>query len=517
VDTEFKSPNVWDGWEWNPRYFSDPAGFFRWAKQQGLQTMVNIHPSISVDDPRLSEAERVAGGPLPKGDCILVEDCRVFDWSDPAELAAYFALQKQFTDQGADILWPDWCCDGSYISAAGVTPDTWINSRYAAEADARGRRGFSLQRMGSDMKEYAASPTFPTGPWAEHRYTMHFTADTQPTWDMLSFEAAFTAKEGAVGEPYVTHDIGAHMDIPDLPSPGHLPDDMYARWVQFGAFQPVLRLHSDHGDRLPWEYGSDAEQSAEKFLRLREALVPYSYTLARQAHDTGVPMVRSLYLDYPEYDEAYTFDRQYLYGGDVLVAPIAQPNNAEGVASTTVWFPPGTWTDYFTGRTYSGPSVRTVSAGWDTMPVFLRQGGILTTNTDAVDNDVQHPLTAVTVDVAAGGNGSFDLYEDAGEGHDYQRGQLARTQIRYTEPGGGHQSGTLTIGSQQGSFRGQVRNRAWTLRLYAVAAPGTVRLNGQSLPRDDAGAGWSYDESAQTLTVRTATRPTTGDTVITYG
>jgi hypothetical protein len=149
--------------------------------------------------------------------------------------------------------------------------------------------------------------------------------------------------------------------------------------------------------------------------------------------------------------------------------------------------------------------------------VFLRQGGILTTNTDAVDNDVQHPLTAVTVDVAAGGNGSFDLYEDAGEGHDYQRGQLARTLIRYTESGDGHQSGALTISPQQGSFRGQVRDRAWTLRLYDVAVPGTVRLSGQSLARNDAGPGWSYDESTHILTVRTPTRPTTGETVITYG
>ena len=93
--------------------------------------------------------------------------------------------------------------------------------------------------------------------------------------------------------PYVSHDIGSFAG-------NHLPEDLYMRWVQFGAFQPVRRLHSDHGDRLPWQYADAVRGAAANFLRLREAMVPYLYATARQAYDTGLPMARALYLEWPE-------------------------------------------------------------------------------------------------------------------------------------------------------------------------------------------------------------------------
>jgi alpha-glucosidase (family GH31 glycosyl hydrolase) len=127
-----------------------------------------------------------------------------------------------------------------------------------------------------------------------------------------------SSAEAGIGQPYVSHDIGSFKGK-------HLPDDLYARWVQFGAFQPILRLHSDHGDRLPWDYGA-GQQPAADFLRLREALLPYTYTLARQATQTGLPITRPLYLDYPEQDAAYTHPTEYLYGPDVLVAPVTSPS-----------------------------------------------------------------------------------------------------------------------------------------------------------------------------------------------
>jgi alpha-glucosidase (family GH31 glycosyl hydrolase) len=162
--------------------------------------------------------------------------------------------------------------------------------------------------------------------------------------------------------------------------------------VQFGTFQPIDRLHGNHSDRLPWQYGPAAKTSAEAFLNLRENLVPYTYTLAEQASRTGIPVVRPLYLQYPEQQNAYAEDgSEYLYGPDVLVAPVTTPGMT---ATTPVWFPPGSsWTDYFTGQTYAGGTTQDVTADLDAMPVFLRSGGIMTTRTDDVTNDVQNPLT----------------------------------------------------------------------------------------------------------------------------
>ena len=204
------------------------------------------------------------------------------------------------------------------------------------------------------------------GAWAEHRSTIHFTGDTFATWEMLDFQTRFTAAEGAgIGLPYVSHDIGGfHGDV--------LPDDMYVRWIQSGFVQPILRLHSDHAPRLPWEYGGRAGRIAALFLRLRESLVPYLYTLAREAYDTGLPLARAMYLGWPRSGDAYRFDRQYMLGDQLLVAPVAQPGDP---ARKRVWFPPGRLGRPVHRRGPLGPArARRSTVPLERMPIFARAG-----------------------------------------------------------------------------------------------------------------------------------------------
>ena len=237
--------------------------------------------------------------------------CGVFDWTKPRQIDAYFALHEPFERQGVDFFWFDWCCDDSSAVAPGLTADTWINSLYAREQRARGSRWPAFARVGASYSASAPDDgdglNGGTGIFAEHRSTIQFTGDTCATWQMLAFEAQFTASEAAVGLPYVSHDIGSFNGQPEAGQCSsqtgllneHLPDDLYARWVAFGTFQPLDRLHSNHGDRLPWEYGAAADAAAAGFLRLREALDPYLYTLARRSYDTGLPIAGPLYLQWP--------------------------------------------------------------------------------------------------------------------------------------------------------------------------------------------------------------------------
>ena len=134
--------------------------------------------------------------------------CGVFDWTNPRQAAAYFALHKPFEHEGVDLFWLDWCCDASSAVAPGLTADTWINSLYAREQRARGSRWPAFARVGAS---YSAGDGFDgdtqnggTGIFAEHRNTIQFTGDTCATWPMLGFEAQFTAEEGNVGLPYVS-------------------------------------------------------------------------------------------------------------------------------------------------------------------------------------------------------------------------------------------------------------------------------------------------------------------------
>jgi hypothetical protein len=502
TDTDWKSPQNWDGWNWNPSLFPDPQSYLDWAKQQGLNVTLNVHAGIDGSDPKFPAAQQTAQGNLQRAAQCFSPQCYRFDWSDPAQAKAWFDLHQPFEQQGVRQWWLDWCCTDSVVDLPGLTPDSWINELYARDTDKRGLRGFVLARLGSSFEDYRGAPA--PGPWGEHRSTVHFTGDTDPTWQTLAFEAQLTSAEASIGEPYVSHDIGSFKGK-------HLSDDLYARWVQFAAFQPILRLHSDHGDRLPWEYGA-GQAPATKFLRLREALVPYTYTLAAQANQTGLPITRPLYLDYPDQDAAYDNPTEYLYGPDVLVAPVTTPG---AIAQQKVWFPPGRWTDYFTNATFTGPSTATLPVPLGRMPVFVRAGGIVPEQ-PAMSHVGAAPVDPLTLNVYAGGSGRFALYEDAGEGFGYQHGQSARTPITYDEGTGANS--TLTVAAPSGSYPGQPAGRGYDVHLVDVSAPHQVLIDQHPIGRVSAGSsspGWWYDAATMTLHVTTPRVPSSQSVTIT--
>ncbi|WP_329139099.1 carbohydrate-binding protein [Streptomyces sp. NBC_01476] len=524
TDTDFKAVNDWSGWEMDPAKFPDPKGFFDWSAAQGLHNTLNVHPSILASDPQFAQAQATAKGKLTKGGCAagagVQDNCYTFDFGDPDQLKAYMDLHRTMDQQGNDFWWLDWCCDASLSSMPGVTPDAWINQQYATATGKALGRGFVLSRAYGSLQAggYSGQQGLPTGPWADKRTTVHFTGDTSSTWGTLKLEVGYTPGESAAtGMAAITHDIGGHNDTTGLKgsetytsggqtrSTYKLPDDLYARWVQFGAFQPIDRLHSNHSDRLPWQYGTAARQSADTFLNLREDLVPYTYTLAEEANRTGVPIVRPTYLEYPDQEQAYaTAGSEYFYGSDVLVAPVTTPGTS---ATTSVWFPPGRWTDYFTGKTYAGGTTQDITTGLDAMPVFIKAGGIMPTRTHDVPAADQSPLTDVTLSIAAGASGSTSLYED--DGTTSGPGRSATTQIRYKESGGRH---TVSISPAEGSFRGQVKNRRWTLSIMGASAPTHVTATGVHVSKKD----YRWDAGTGVLTVSLPQHTVHGPITVTY-
>ena len=258
--------------------------------------------------------------------------------------------------------------------------------------------------------------------------------------------------------------------------------------MQLGTFEPILRLHSNNEDRLPWQYPQPVQGITESFLRLREALLPYTYTLAAEANQTGLPMARPLYLDYPDQPSAYQNPTEYLYGPDMLVAPVTTPGD---VASTTVWFPPGTWVDFFTGATFTGavhghpggaarPDAGLRPPRWDRAraAVHRRTG----------------PPRSLTALVYPGSSGSFDLYGDAGTGLGYTKGQRTETLITTSSsaPASGPPSVRVTIGAARGSYPGEPTSVSTTIEMVDVTRPDQVTLDGRNLSaRSTSGRHWS--------------------------
>jgi uncharacterized repeat protein (TIGR01451 family) len=502
VDTDWKAPNTWNGWEWNPALFPDPTAFLQWAQSQGIHVTLNIHSGISQGDPELPEAEAIAGNDLATySGCYSGVTCYAWDWSNVSQAESNFTLQQPFEQQGVSFWWLDWCCDNSTVSMPGLTPDNWVDHLYAQEMVNRGERGFVLARIGSSYQN--PDIVYPAGPWSAHTSAIHFTGDTWGTWNTLAFQAELAPDEASIGEPYVSDDIGSFLG----PPPGAPQDDsdLYTRWVQLGTFQPVLRLHSNAGNRLPWDYPQPADQIAANFLRLREALVPYTYSLAADATQTGLPITSPLYLYYPDQADAYTNPDEYLYGPDMLVAPVTSPGD---VVSQQVWFPPGEWVDWFTGATFQGPGTQTVQVPLDRMPVFVKAGGIVPEQ-PAMEHVGAVPVDPLTLRVFPG-EGEFTLYEDAGSGLGYEQGQSAQTPISaVTSNLGLVPESSVVIGPTVGSYPGQLTSRAYQVQMVDLSQPSRVLLDGRALPQvaPSGTDGWWYDAPNQTVDVAVPETP----------
>jgi hypothetical protein len=510
LDTDWKAPNNWDGWEWNVSLFPHPGTFLQWAHSKGIDVTLNIHSSIAVDDPKVATAQRIAGTTLPKSSCQ-AGICKIWDWGSISQAESNFALQQSFQKQGVSFWWLDWCCDASIVSTPGLTPDAWIGHLYAQEMVNQGQRGFVLARIGSSNGN--PQRVYPAGPWADHTSAIAFTGDAWGTWNTLAQEVALTPDEATIGEPYVSDDIGSFLGPP--PQGTQDPADLYDRWVQFGTFQPILRLHSNDEKRLPWQYPQPVRSITDSFLRLREALIPYTYTLASQAHDTGLPIAQPLYLEYPEQLAAYSHPGEYLYGSGVLVAPVTSPGT---VADATVWIPPGRWVDYFTGATFTGPTTVTVSEPLSRMPVFVRAGGIIPEQSPSTNSSSAEHLV---LKVFSGASGTFSLYGDSGSGLGYTKGQFTQTPITDSlgsEPNSGApMTSRVTIGSAHGHYPSEPAAVSYRIEMVDMTQPSRVTLNGRVLGQEPSGSnspGWYYQPATATVVVDTQSVPSTGSATV---
>ena len=283
--------------------------------------------------------------------------------------------------------------------------------------------------------------------------------------------------------PYVSHDIASfHGD--------RLPTPLYVRWMQLGAFQPILRPHSDHAPRLPFEYGGRAGKIAAEFIRLRESLVPYIYTAARESYDTGIPITRPMYLGWPKSSAAYRFDSQYMFGSQLMFAAIA---GAGDPARTRVWFPPGKWTSVFSGKTYAGPAKRTVPVPLEEAAVFARAGAIVPRQRD-VDHVQGGGPSPLLVDVYAGASNRFTLYEDSGDGLEYQ---AARSPARRCNGARARRRSGSRSRPSAAATRGCRRTAATRSRSTASASrSGSSSARARSRHRL---RGWKYNEKKRTL------------------
>ena len=171
------------------------------------------------------------------------------------------------------------------------------------------------------------------------------------SWESLAFQPYFTASAANAAYGWWSHDIGGHMR-------GIEDSERYVRWVQFGVLSPIFRLHSTKDifiDRHPWAFDTEVLRLARTAMQFRHALIPYLYTMSYRNAQEGIPVITPMYYDWPLEDSAHQTPDQYLFGTALMAAPICSPADPElGKTRQNIWFPPGEWFDFFTGKKYSG-------------------------------------------------------------------------------------------------------------------------------------------------------------------
>ena len=267
----------------------------------------------------------------------------------------------------------------------------------------------------------------------------------------------------------------------------------YARWIEFGAFTPIFRVHGDFGQkRQPWVYGPLAEQAATDAIRLRYTLIPYIYSYEDARRRTGVGLVRPLLFDWPHDLQVRNDVDAWMFGDALLVSPVVQ----QGQTAKRIYLPAGRWTDWFSGKVYPGGMTITLavdSKSWGDIPLFVREGAIIPTQ-PVMDYVGQHPLTELTVEMfPATRRTAFNYYDDDGSTYDYEHGAYFRQSLAVQRRG---ETVRVETGAVEGSYTPPLK--FYLLKLHGSAAS-AVDGGGTALPHlpslDDlehsAGEGWA--------------------------
>ncbi len=391
VDIDPALGTGWTGYTWNTELFPDPAGFLRQLHDRGLRVTLNVHPADGVrrHEAAYDEMARELGLD-PEGGLAIAFDPTSRDFVD-----AYFRhLHHPHEEIGVDFWWLDWQ-SGSTTRVPGLDPLWMLNHLHYLDSGRDGRRPLTFSR-------YAGL--------GSHRYPVGFSGDTLITWASLEFQPYFTATAANVGYHWWSHDIGGHLG-------GAKDDQLATRWFQLGAFSPVNRLHSSaspFNSKEPWRFGREAERTMTRFLRLRHQLVPYLYTAMWASHAEGVAPVRPMYHEHPAAPEAYDVPHQYLFGADLLVAPITRPVDPATLhAEVTAWLPPGTWYDVLDGRRYDGGRMLVLHRTLEALPVLAPAGSVVPLAADPMAHVDEVPGELV-VKVFLGADGDYTLVEDDG-------------------------------------------------------------------------------------------------------
>jgi alpha-glucosidase len=464
LGTDF-CPNGWNThngeFDWNPKAFPDPKRTIDELQAQHFKVVVHV----VLEGRRLTGtvADPCTASPLPSG---RTPDDR---WPPDRQVSCYWPVHKPLLDLGLDGWWPD--------QGDGLDPASRLaRNRMYFEGHQMFRpnqRVYALHRNGyAGMQRYAA---------------FLWSGDVQSRWETLKNHIPIGINSGLSGIPYWGSDIGGFIPTQEYTG------ELYVRWFQFAAFNPLFRSHGrDWRLHMPWGWNTGeigfpetpnyhpdpaelhnaaVEPICKKYLELRYQMMPYLYSAAKETCDTGVPIIRSLWLHYPTDATAVARGDEYLYGRDILVAPVVE----KGATSRSLYLPHGVWYDFWTRDKIEGGREITRNVDLETVPLYVRAGAVIPMGPvrQYTGETVEGPLTLW---VHPGADGAFSLYEDDGKTFNYRAHEFMRVSIAWDD-----RQRRLSLHLANGSKMLAPLKRNFVIRVAGETATREVDFEGRSL------------------------------------
>lgn len=486
TDVDPKYGSGWTGYTWNKELFPDPKRFLDGLHKRGMRTTLNVHPADGVQgcEEMYEDMAKAMGVDYEN------EDPVVCDPASPKFIEAYFKyLHHPREEEGVDFWWIDWQ-QGNTTKLPGLDPLWMLNHYHYLDSSWKGNRPLTFSR-------YAGV--------GSHRYPVGFSGDSVISWESLQFQPYFTNTASNVGYGWWSHDIGGHMM-------GIRDDELMARWVEYGVFSPINRLHSTDNPfngKEPWKFDKITQGVMEDYLRLRHGMVPYLYTMNHRANYDDLPLIQPMYYLEPDREEAYQVPNEYYFGSELLVSPITEKQDPEvRAAKVTTWLPEGMWVDFFTGMVYQGGRMIDLWRGVEDMPVLMKAGAIVPMKDMAdYDSSTDNPK-AMEVRVFPAEDGTFTLWEDQGDTPVDKEENWVATQLTFT----GGEEDTFTIGKALGNVSVIPESRSWKVVFMGVEkACCKVTADGEEVA-----VKVSYDKAIAALTVEVPETAVGKEIVITF-
>jgi alpha-glucosidase (family GH31 glycosyl hydrolase) len=405
--------------EWNENDWPDPAQMLKQLASDGFHVSSAQHPFIS-------EKCKYFGLYSEKGYLNKVPPQKriTYDHTNPDARRYWWEKTSRLYRQGIRGYWTDmgeleehFEDTGSYAGGRLKTHNAysllWAKGLYEGQRSEFLTRAFILSRSGcAGIQKYGAAL------WS---------GDINSTWQVLRDQVVIGQGMAMSGIPWWCTDIGGFL------SGEECTPELYIRWMEWGVFCALFRTHGTRPGNEPWSFGSGAQKHIEELIRLRYRFLPYVYSLAMDCALHGTSMIRPMAWEYPDDKIAVSCEGQFFLGSSLLVAPVTK----KGARSWRVYLPAGTWRHWWSGRIYNG-GWHTVPAPLGQIPFFVREGSIIPLY-ESIGRNAEECGNLMLI--AVGDDGTFDYYDDAGDGFGYEKGEY--TQVRFRNRNGRVSAETL--------------------------------------------------------------------------